>query len=107
MAAAVVDININEGDTFKMSLDLWSDADNTLPIDLSTSTFEGQFKFGPSRVNMTIEVVVPNILNISVPYANMGMLPDTGKYDIDQIVVGDERYRLIQGNVKVNHEVTR
>jgi len=108
MAAAVVDLDINEGDTFIMSLEFWSDVDNTLPIDISADTFKGSFKIGTKSIPMTITHSLPavNVIEAKVDYALMADLSSQGKYDIDQLTVDNDKYRLIQGNVRVSQEVT-
>ena len=108
MAAAVVDLDINEGDTFVMTLELWEDADNTIPIDVTASTFKGSFKIGTKLIPMTVVVQAPatNVIEASVAYSLMADLASQGKYDIDQLTQYGESYRLIQGNVRVSQEVT-
>ena len=105
--AAVVDIDINEGDTFLMSLDFWSDADNTIPIDITSSVFKGSFQIGEKLIPMvmTISSSAVNVLEASVAYTLMGDLSKQGKYDIDQLENG-ENFRVIQGSVRVNPGVT-
>jgi len=108
MAAAIVDLDINEGDTFIMALEFWEDADNTVPIDITTDTFAGSFKFGTNLIPMTFTVLAPatNALEAKVEYSLMSSLPNKGQYDIDQTNADGDRYRLIQGVVRVNQEVT-
>jgi len=108
MAAAVLDLEVNEGDTFVMSLEFWSDVDNTIPIDITTDTFSGSFKLGTKTIPMTFEVKLPatNVLEATVAYSQMSDLSSKGKYDIDQLTVANEKFRVIQGNVRVNSEVT-
>ena len=107
MAAAVVDLDINEGDTFMMTIEGWEDQDNTLPMDWSTSTFLGSFEFSGVNIPMTVTLLTQNIIEASVAHSLMVDLPRKGKYDIDQLTNTGERYRLIQGRVRVNAEVTK
>jgi len=108
MAAVIVDLDIDEGDTFVMMVEFWSDVDNTLAIDIREDTFQGSFQFGKVNIPMvcTISPYATNVLEASVAYTLMIDLPSKGKYDIDQTIPSNERYRLIQGNVRVNQEVT-
>ncbi len=105
--AAVVDLDINEGDTFIMSMELWEDEDNTIPIDVSADTFTGSFKFGTKLIPMQVVVSgqASNVVEASVSYTLMGSLSTQGKYDIDQLSNG-ERFRFMQGDVRVDQEVT-
>jgi len=107
MAAATLDLDINEGDTFIMALDFWSDVDNTIPIDVTTSTFTGSFRFGNTLVPMVVtqSTYAVNVIEAKVAYTAMVDLPTQGRYDIDQLTDGD-KFRLIQGNVRVSQEVT-
>ena len=108
MAAAIVDLDINEGDTFIMTMELWENQDNTIPIDVSADTFTGSFKIGNKTIPMRVVLLGPtvNVLEATVDYTNMADLSRTGKYDIDQLTQYGERFRLIQGNVRVSQEVT-
>ncbi len=108
MAAAIVDLDINEGDTFIMTLEFWSDEDNTLPIDITLDTFIGSFKIGNKAIPMTMTTLLPatNALEAKVDYSLMVDLSSKGKYDIDQLTVDNEKYRVIQGNVRISQEVT-
>ncbi len=107
MAAAIVDLDIDEGNTFIMTIEFWSDVDNTIPIDITTDTFTGSFQFGTKNIPMTFTISpVGNVLEAKVAYSLMANLPNKGKYDIDQLDVANDKYRLIQGDVRVNQEVT-
>jgi len=107
--AAVVDLDINEGDTFVMSLDFWSDSDNTIPIDITSDMFKGSMKIGTKIIPMTIAIstVAVNSIQATIAYQLMGDLSSKGKYDIDQLTNAGENYRIIQGSVRVNAEVTK
>jgi len=105
MPAAIVDLDINEGDTFLMDLEFWEDADNTLPIDITLSTFKGSFLIGTKTIPMTITKIDLNVIHVEVACGLMGDLQKQGRYDIDQMTAG-ENFRLMQGNVRVNKEVT-
>ena len=108
MAAAIVDININEGETFIMSIEFWSDQDNTLPIDISADTFTRSFKIGTKVVPMVFSYLTPavNVLEAKVDYSLMVDLSTQGKYDIEQLDASNDKFRLMQGNVRVSQEVT-
>ena len=108
MAAAVVNLDkVNEGETFIMSLEFWDDVDNTIPIDVSTDTFTGSFKIGTKTIPMTITHLTPavNVIEAKVDYALMTDLSSKGKYDIDQLNISGDKFRLIQGDVRVSQEV--
>ncbi|RLE27913.1 MAG: hypothetical protein DRJ61_16980 [Acidobacteria bacterium] len=107
--AAIIDLDINEGDTFVMSLDFWSDVDNTIPIDITADTFKGSMKIGTKTIPMTIRIstVAVNSIQATIAYQLMGDLSKAGKYDIDQLTNSGENYRIVQGDVRVNAEVTK
>jgi len=112
MAAAIVDLDINEGDTFLMTLEGWENADNTIPIDWSADTFKGSFEFNGVNIPMVLTLYpstgpIQNVLEATVACSLMVDLPSKGKYDIDQMLPSGECYRLIQGNVRVSQEVTK
>ena len=106
MGTATVDLDINEGDTFIMALELWADQDNTQPIDITNDTFTGSFQIGTKNIPMTITVLDPtiNAIEARVDHNSMKDLSSKGRYEIDQLTNGDS-FRLIQGNVRVSQEV--
>ncbi len=108
MAAAIVDLDINEGDSFVMTLEFWEDADNTIPIDITADVFTGAFQIGTKYIPMTTTISAPavNVLTATVDYSTMVDLSSKGKYDIDQLIPSGEKFRLIQGVVRINQEVT-
>jgi len=107
MAAGIFDININEGDTFVLSLEFWSNEDNTIPLDLTLIEFSGAFQIGSKYIPMvcTKSTDIINVMTATVSYSQMTDLSTQGKYDIDSMQDG-ERFRVIQGSVKINKEVT-
>ena len=108
MAAAILDLDINEGETFLMSIDLWENVDQTIPIDITGSTFSGAMQIGQKYIPLTITIKAPavNVIEATVDYTTMVDLANTGKYDIEQLTPQGEKFRLIQGRIRVNQEVT-
>ena len=106
MAAATVDLEIDEGDTFIMTLEFWVNADGTIPMDISGDTFTGAFKIGTKFIPMTITTSssVTNVIELRVDQTLMKDLSTKGRYDIDQLTNGDN-FRLLQGAVRVSPEV--
>jgi len=107
MATAILDVNINEGDTFVMDIEFWHNIDQTLPIDISNDIFAGSFEFAGKNIPMVCTIIGVNVLEVKVDYTVMVDLPKKGKYDIDQTTEGDERFRIMQGDVRVSAEVTK
>jgi len=107
MAAAIVDLDINEGETFLMATEFWEDVDNTIPVDISAWIWEGAFKIGTKFIPMGINVLpdVVNAIEITVDYSTMVELSSKGTYDIEALV-GTEKFRVFQGAVRVSQEVT-
>lgn len=105
--ATRLDLDIDEGSTFIMAIEFWYDEDNTQPIDITEDSFTGTFKFGEKLIPMTLSISpnTNNVISASVHYGLMGNLTSSGKYDIDQLS-GNAKFRLLQGVVRVNQEVT-
>ncbi len=108
MATAILDITINEGDSFIMALDFWSDVDNTIPIDITADTFNGSFKIGTKVIPMTIttSTIVVNSIECKIVGNLLKDLSNLGKYDIDQVDVVGDTFRLMQGALRISQEVT-
>ncbi len=104
--AAIVDLDINEGETFIMAIEFWSDQDNTIPIDVSSDVFTGSFKIGTKSIPMAFSFLQTNIIEAKVEYTEMAVLSNAGKYDIEQLDVAGDKFRIMQGNVRVSQEVT-
>ncbi len=107
MATAILDVDINEGDTFVMDIEFWQNVDQTIPSGILTDTFAGSFEFAGVNIPMVCTTLAINVLEVKVEHTLMVDLPKHGKYDIDQTSLGGERFRIMQGNVRVSAEVTK
>jgi len=105
MATAILDIKVNEGDTFIMTLDFWENADHTIPSDLTGITYAGQFKIGNKYIPMTNTKLAENVIEFKVASSSMKELGNKGTYDIDEMFNG-ETFRILQGDVRTSAEVT-
>jgi len=105
--AGILDIDINEGDTFIMAMEFWSDCDNTIPIDITASTFIGNMKLGQTLIPMTMTIsgVANNVLEAKIDYLLLADIPSAGNYDIVEEDVVGERFRTLQGTVTVSKDV--
>ena len=102
MAAAVVDVNINEHETFEMTLVYWENEDRTIPLDLTGWTFDGAFNFGSVCIPMAFTVNENEVL-VRVEADQLINLPRKGTYSIEASN-GADVYRLQQGKVRVDKE---
>ena len=103
MAAAIVDININEGETFEMSLSFWVNNDLTEPIDISDWVFKGAFSFSDACIPMVF-TKVDNSIKARVEASALVDLPSIGSYTIEASDISDT-YRIQQGNVSVDRSI--
>ena len=103
MAAAVVDININEHETFEMVLSYWENVDRTVPIDLTGWTFVGAFKFTDLCIPITF-TRVDNSVICRIEADQLVNLPKKGSYTIEANL-GTDVIRLQQGKIRVDKEV--
>ena len=103
MAAAIVDLNINEHETFEMTMSYWLNEDRTQPIDLIGWTFNGAFNFGDLCIPMTFTINGNDVL-VTVTANSLVNLPKKGSYSIEA-TNGTEIYRIQQGSVRVDKEV--
>jgi hypothetical protein len=117
MVAAVHDITIEQGATFRLSL-LWRDSSGT-PIDLtgcsarmqvrkkynsetawlSLTSEDGDIVLGDEAG--TIVVTGDALLTEDIP------APSCGVYDLEIVMAGGEVNRLLQGSATISPEVTR
>lgn len=103
MAAAVVDLNINEAETFEISLEFWEDSDLTVPTDISSWTFKGAFSFSTSCIPMAF-TKFDNSVMVRVEASALRDLPPIGTYTIESTTLGDT-IRIQQGSVRVDRSV--
>ena len=101
MAAAVLDLNINQHETWDMALSLWENEDKNIPLDLTDILFEGAFNFGDRCINMTF-VVTDNNVSCSIGADYLRDLPLRGTYAIEATKLTGERSRLMQGQLIVD-----
>ena len=107
MAAVTLDLSLNEGETFIMAIEFWEDDDGTIPADITNNSFDGAFKIGQKYIPMTIIVkdASTNVIEATISYDLMVDLELAGRYDIEMLQDG-EKFRIIQGAVRISKEVT-
>jgi len=100
MAAAKLDINIEESVTWEMQLEFWENSDRTLPVDISSWTFSGAMNFSTACVPMTFSKL-DNIVVARIEASALVDLPVKGFYTITANDTADT-IRIQQGNVVVD-----
>ena len=100
MAAAIVDLNINEGETWEMQVDFWENDDNTLPIDLTGWSFKGAMNFTSRCIPMSFNVF-ENAIVARIEANELVNLPTRGTYAIEADN-GTDVTRVLQGNIVVD-----
>ncbi len=106
MSAATVDLNINEGETWNMSISLWVNRDKNEAMDISGWQWLGAFKIGTNYIPMSFDVL-ENEVHAHIAYGLLEDLQSTfGDYDIEVVNAEGEKYRMVQGRIAVNHEIT-
>lgn len=103
MAAAVVDISINEKETFELSIEFWENSDLTDPVDISTWTFNGAFSFSNICIPMTF-TKIDNSVTARVEASALVDLPAVGSYSIEATDALNT-FRIQQGSVEVDRGV--
>lgn len=103
MAAAILDIDINEKETFEMAIEFWDNTDLTEPIDISGWAFNGAFKFSSACIQMSF-ITVDNSVSIRVEASELVDLPSKGSYTIEANS-GSDTYRIQQGKVEVDRSI--
>ena len=103
MAAAIVDININEAETFEMSIEFWENSDLTEPVDITGWTFNGAFSFSSACIPMTFTTHANSIV-CRIEASALVDLPSKGKYTVETTNVTDT-YRVQQGTIRVDKVV--
>ncbi len=107
MATAIVDMDVNEGSTFVFTMDLWENDDGTIPVDLTEWSFEGSIDVSTKCIPLTITTIA-NGITVEADSSLMVDLPKSGKYDVEWThMVSGEKFRLIQGNLRISQEVAR
>ena len=104
MATPTVNLDINEHETFEMSLEFWENDDRTLPIDITAWSFNGAFNFGSLCIPFTYTIGNTNSVVFRVEANQLVNLPNQGTYSIEAIS-GNDTYRIQQGSVTVDKEV--
>ena len=100
MAAAKVDLNINQGETWELQMEFWQNNDETLPIDISMWVFKGAMNFGSLCVPMSFNSI-DNTVAARIEADQLSDLPLTGTYAIEASN-GFDTTRVLQGNIQVD-----
>lgn len=98
--AAIVDININENETWVMVLSYWVNKDRTEPIDISSWVLNGTMSFSDRCIPMSF-TTYENEITCRIEASELLALPLSGKYTIE-VSSGSDLSRLQQGSVEVD-----
>ncbi len=100
MAAAKVDIDINEAETFEMAIEFWENQDLTIPIDLTGWVFTGAFSFSDRCIPMVF-TTIDNSITARIEADQLLDLPAKGTYSIESDD-GTDTLRVQQGSIRVD-----
>lgn len=123
MAAAKLDIYIEQGSTFKRTLK-FKMADGVTPLDISGNTFRGQIRQGISdaaivasftctitngpggEVDITLTAAQTSAIELK-PQKSPYREPQDFSYDVERVLPDTTVERVLEGLAKISPEVTR
>jgi len=104
-------LTLYRGDSYSWSFMLWTDADKTLPADLTGVTAKAQIRDKPGGtkeiITLACEVVMPNTVAMILDAASSARLATTpGVWDLQLTYDTGEVATVLAGPVTVTADVT-
>lgn len=102
-------LNLYRGDTAHWQFTLWSDADRTVPCDLTDVLVKSQIRDKPSGatiIELACTIELPNIIHIDLTATASAMLPLGGAWDLQLTYPNGDVATVVAGPVKVTPDVT-
>jgi hypothetical protein len=110
MSPSSLPLIVYRGDTYRWQFILWSDADKTVPVDLTNVVVEAEVRDragGTLLIRFDIVVELPNIINMNLNAANSAALPGTGGvWDLQLTFIDGDVQTLLAGPLSVTMDVT-
>lgn len=103
------DLALYRGDTFRLVLKAWDDANKTQPSDLSEATAKAEIRDKPAGkvlASFACTIEEPNIIHLVLDAATSGILPSKGAWDVQLTYAGGDVRTVVYGAVKVVTDVT-
>src|SRR5262245_8272811 len=106
----VYDLSLYHGDSYRWQFVLWSDAAQTVPLDLTDVTVKAEIRDKPGGSKlaaMTCEVTLPNTVAVVLPASLWTAITFAkGAWDLQLTYLSGEVHTLLAGSVEVTMDVT-
>ena len=110
MIPGTYDLSIYRGDTGRWQFKLWSDANKTVPVNLTGVTVAAMIRDkttgGTFSLPLTCVVTMPNIVDMSLTPAQSQTLPTKGVWDLQLTYTGGDILTVLKGAANVTLDVT-
>lgn len=109
MTPGKYDLALYRGDTYRWSVQLWADAEQTVPVDLTGATVAAEIRDKPSGTKITTLLATlggPGEIIVELTADNYAAVPANGVWDL-QVTYPDGTVRtVLAGKVIVVADVT-
>lgn len=102
-------LNIYKGDTYQWRVRLWTDAQQTVPYDLTGAAAAAQIRDKPGgvlAVDLDCLITLPNIVDITLDSDSSALVPLVGAWDLQLTFPGPVVHTPVAGMVKATADVT-
>lgn len=102
-------LTLYRGDTYHWKVMVWTDADKTLPADLSHATAKAQIRDRPGGrtiVTLGCVITVPNAVDVQLDAAASSKLPTQGAWDLQLSYTDGVVSTILAGRVSVTPDIT-
>lgn len=109
MTPGKYDLDLYRGDSYAWRFRFWTDAGQTIPVDLTGATVKAEYRDKPGGavvVAMTCTVTLPNTVDMKFTTAMWADAPAAGSWDLQATYSNGVVNTYVAGKVTVTADVT-
>ena len=102
-------LKLYRGDTYSWQFVFWTDAEKTIPADLSSVTAKSEIRDTPGGalvIPLACAISLPNTINAKLGAAGSALLPPTGVWDLQLTYTTGDIATVLAGPVTATPDVT-
>jgi hypothetical protein len=95
------------GDTFSFQVAMWSDADKTVPVDLTGASARAEINQAGTVMLFVVTIDLPNLINVVLPAGDWVLQTGAARWDLQLTYASGDVNTLVAGAVTIVGDVVQ